>query len=114
LSDAQLRPYQAKDIQITMSLRRKSATIDMKRASVRTIAGETEVDHAIATLVLAFSTDPVARWMYDARINICGTSPDCSKLLARPRSNQEQRIEPATVLGWRHGFLRVFTLTMAA
>ena len=39
--------------------------MDMKRASVRTVAGETEVDHAIATLVLAFSTDPVARWMYE-------------------------------------------------
>ena len=39
--------------------------MEMKLASVRTVAGETEVDHAIATLVLAFSTDPVARWMYD-------------------------------------------------
>jgi ribosomal protein S18 acetylase RimI-like enzyme len=29
------------------------------------IAGEAEVDHAFATLVLAFGTDPVARWMYD-------------------------------------------------
>jgi GNAT superfamily N-acetyltransferase len=32
---------------------------------VATIAGDAEVDHAIATLVLAFVTDPVARWMYD-------------------------------------------------
>jgi hypothetical protein len=32
---------------------------------VGTIAGEAEVDHAVATLVLAFGTDPVARWMYD-------------------------------------------------
>ena len=39
--------------------------MDTKRANVRTIAGETEVDHAIATLALAFSADPVARWMYD-------------------------------------------------
>jgi ribosomal protein S18 acetylase RimI-like enzyme len=29
------------------------------------MAGDTEVDHAIATLVLAFGADPVARWMYD-------------------------------------------------
>jgi GNAT superfamily N-acetyltransferase len=36
-----------------------------KPAFVATIAGDTEVDHAIATLVLAFGTDPVARWMYD-------------------------------------------------
>ena len=32
--------------------------------SAATIAGETEINHAIATLVLAFGTDPVARWMY--------------------------------------------------
>jgi GNAT superfamily N-acetyltransferase len=36
-----------------------------KAASVVTIAGDAEVDHAIATLALAFGTDPVARWMYD-------------------------------------------------
>jgi hypothetical protein len=35
-----------------------------KAASVVTIAGDAEVDHAVATLVLAFGTDPVARWMY--------------------------------------------------
>jgi ribosomal protein S18 acetylase RimI-like enzyme len=29
------------------------------------VAGTSEFDHAIAKLVLAFSTDPVARWMYD-------------------------------------------------
>jgi GNAT superfamily N-acetyltransferase len=37
----------------------------MKPSDVATIAGDAEVDHAIATLVLAFATDPVARWMYD-------------------------------------------------
>jgi len=37
----------------------------MTPLEVATIAGDAEVDHAIATLVLAFSTDPVARWMYD-------------------------------------------------
>ena len=37
----------------------------MKPPSVVTIAGDAEVDHAIATLVLAFGADPVARWMYD-------------------------------------------------
>jgi GNAT superfamily N-acetyltransferase len=31
---------------------------------IATIAGDAQVDHAIATLVLAFVTDPVARWMY--------------------------------------------------
>jgi ribosomal protein S18 acetylase RimI-like enzyme len=32
---------------------------------VETIAGEAAFDHAIARLVLAFVTDPIARWMYD-------------------------------------------------
>jgi GNAT superfamily N-acetyltransferase len=39
--------------------------MDMKSAGVATIAGDVEVEHAIATLVLAFVSDPVARWMYD-------------------------------------------------
>jgi GNAT superfamily N-acetyltransferase len=37
----------------------------MKPPNVATIAGDAQVDHAIATLVLTFCTDPVARWMYD-------------------------------------------------
>ena len=43
----------------------KWTTVDTKAASVATIAGGAEIDHAIGTLVLAFGTDPVARWMYD-------------------------------------------------
>jgi GNAT superfamily N-acetyltransferase len=39
--------------------------MDMKPPRVATIAGDTEIDQAIATLVLAFGTDPVARWMSD-------------------------------------------------
>jgi GNAT superfamily N-acetyltransferase len=39
--------------------------MDTKPPRVATIAGDAEVDHAIATLVLAFGADPVARWMYD-------------------------------------------------
>src|SRR5215831_3417155 len=39
--------------------------MDMKPRRVATIAGGAEVDHAIATLVLAFVADPIARWMYD-------------------------------------------------
>ena len=38
--------------------------MDMQLPIVATIAGAAEIDHAIATLVLAFGTDPVARWMY--------------------------------------------------
>jgi ribosomal protein S18 acetylase RimI-like enzyme len=37
----------------------------MTSLGVATIGADAQVDHAIATLVLAFSTDPVARWMYD-------------------------------------------------
>jgi hypothetical protein len=37
----------------------------MNLPRVATIAGDAEIEHAIATLVLAFATDPVARWMYD-------------------------------------------------
>jgi uncharacterized protein (TIGR02246 family) len=37
----------------------------LKPRSVVTIDGDCEVDHAVATLVLAFDSDPVARWMYD-------------------------------------------------
>src|SRR5215469_11678293 len=39
--------------------------MDMTPLGLATIGGDAEVDHAIATLVLAFVTDPVARWMYD-------------------------------------------------
>jgi ribosomal protein S18 acetylase RimI-like enzyme len=35
-----------------------------RSSAVASIAGESEVDQAIATLVVAFGTDPVARWMY--------------------------------------------------
>jgi hypothetical protein len=76
-----------------MPLPIRNITMDMKAASVATIAGDAEVDHAIATLVLAFSTDPVARWMYDD-------------------PQQEQRSVPATALASRSGFHRVFTAMM--
>ena len=35
-----------------------------KLADVATVVGEPEIDRAVATLVLAFSSDPLARWMY--------------------------------------------------
>jgi hypothetical protein len=43
----------------------KWTTVDTKAASVATVAGDAEIDHAIGTLVLTFGTDPVARWIYD-------------------------------------------------
>ena len=42
----------------------KTRRMDTEPNGVATIAGDADVDHAIATLVMAFSTDPVARWMY--------------------------------------------------
>jgi GNAT superfamily N-acetyltransferase len=39
--------------------------MDIKPSRVTAIAGDAEVRHAIATLVLAFGADPVARWMYE-------------------------------------------------
>ena len=38
--------------------------MDIRPPRVATSAGDAEIDHGIATLVLAFGTDPVARWMY--------------------------------------------------
>jgi len=40
-------------------------TRNQVNSSVETIAGAGEIDRAIAKLVLAFGTDPVARWIYD-------------------------------------------------
>ena len=37
--------------------------MDIKPSRVTAIAGDAEVDHTIATLVLAFGADPVARWV---------------------------------------------------
>jgi hypothetical protein len=39
--------------------------MDMNRPKVVTVTDDADVDRAIATLVLAFSADPVARWMYN-------------------------------------------------
>ena len=39
--------------------------MDIKPLKVATIAGDAVGDQAIATLALAFGTDPVARWMCD-------------------------------------------------
>jgi GNAT superfamily N-acetyltransferase len=39
--------------------------MDMNRPKVVTVTEDADVDRAIATLVLAFSADPVARWIYN-------------------------------------------------
>jgi GNAT superfamily N-acetyltransferase len=42
----------------------RSTAVNAEPTDVAKIA-DAEVEHAIATLVLAFDTDPVARWMYE-------------------------------------------------
>src|SRR5258708_26410001 len=36
-----------------------------RQVVIATISSTSDIDHAIARLVLAFASDPVARWMYD-------------------------------------------------
>jgi GNAT superfamily N-acetyltransferase len=38
--------------------------MEKKPSVVATTIGDAEIDHAIATLVLSFATDPIARWRY--------------------------------------------------
>jgi ribosomal protein S18 acetylase RimI-like enzyme len=42
----------------------RNIAVDIKPSRVASITGDAEIERAIATLVLAFATDPVARWMY--------------------------------------------------
>jgi hypothetical protein len=58
--------------------------MDMTPPGVATIAGDAEVDHAIATLVLAFVTDPVARWMYDVPDRYLLHIPRLFRALGKP------------------------------
>jgi GNAT superfamily N-acetyltransferase len=39
---------------------------NMTQSKTRTLSGDAEINHAIATLVSAFAADPIARWMYHA------------------------------------------------
>src|SRR5690348_16481397 len=40
--------------------------MDIKPSRVATVVGDIKIDHALATLVLDFGTDPIARWLYGA------------------------------------------------
>jgi hypothetical protein len=84
----------------------------IKPLGVAAIAGDAQVDHAIATLVLAFVTDPVARWMYDDPHQYCCTFLGYSAPSDQARLKQEQRSAPATALGSRFGCRRAFTEKM--
>jgi hypothetical protein len=85
--------------------------VDMNPPRVVTIAGDAEVDHAIATLALAFGIDPVARWMYDDPHQYLLHIPRLFRALGRSsfELKQGQRSAPPTALGSRSGFHRVFT-----
>jgi len=86
--------------------------MDMKPPSVATIAGDTAIDQAIATLVLAFAADPVARWMYDGPHQYLSHIPRLFRALGTNSFDAEQRSAPMTVLGSRSGCHRVFTAIM--
>jgi GNAT superfamily N-acetyltransferase len=49
----------------TDDFRGRSEARNQTTAAVETLAAASEADRAISTLVQAFGTDPVARWMYD-------------------------------------------------
>lgn len=94
--------------------------MDIKPPSVASIAGDTEIEHAIATLVLAFGADPVARWMYDdphqslIGVEVLHRNKGCGAALLEYRLRQcDQEHLPAylwssnpqnTSLYERHGF----------
>jgi hypothetical protein len=87
--------------------------MNMKPPRLATIAGEADVDHAIAMLVLAFGTDPVARWMYDDPHQYLLHIPRLFRASEQVRLKQEQRSAPTTALGSRSGSHRAF-LAMTA
>ena len=58
--------------------------MDMTPPGVATIGCDAEVDHAIATLVLALVTDPVARWMYDVPDRYLLHIPRLFRALGKP------------------------------
>jgi hypothetical protein len=57
-----------------------------------TLSGDAEINEAIATLVLAFAANTVARWMYRPRITIFEISLDSFVRLERVRLKQVRRI----------------------
>jgi hypothetical protein len=70
----------------------------MISAEIATIAGDAEIDYAIATLALAFGADPVARWMYHEPNGYLCISLTYSARLEKARLKQVQRTALATAL----------------
>lgn len=63
-------------------LRSEYCSRDQTSSAVETIVGASDADRAIATLILAFGTDPVARWMYDDPDEYLGHIPRLFQALA--------------------------------
>ena len=66
----------------------------MENLRTATLSGDAEINEAIATLVLAFAADPVARWMYRPRITIFDIPSTVFARLERVRLKQVRRIAP--------------------
>ena len=79
--------------------------MDMKSPKVAAIAGDVGIDHAIAILVLAFATAPVARWMYNDPHQYLLHIP---RLFRASEQALLKRSAPTTASGSRSGYHQVF------
>jgi hypothetical protein len=82
--------------------------MDTNPPRVVTIEDDAEIDRAIATLVLTFGTDPVARWMYADPHQYLLHILDYSEPSKQARLQREPRSSPMTASGSLSGFQRVF------
>jgi hypothetical protein len=83
--------------------------MDMTLPGVATIGGDAEVDHAIATLVLAFVTDPVARWMYENPHQYLLHIPRLFRALGTSSFAAGAAQRTSDGLGSRFGYRQAFT-----
>jgi len=91
--------------------RSRFETRNQTSSAVKTIASAGEVDRAIAKLVLAFGTDPVARWMYENPHDYLLHIPRLFRALGKARLKQGRRNAPATAMVSRFGFRWAFAVT---
>ena len=90
--------------------RNRCETRNQTISAVETIAGASEVDRSIAKLVLAFGTDPVARWMhgdsYDHLLHIPRLFRAREELVKEGARNA-----PTRAMASRFGFGRALAVT---
>jgi ribosomal protein S18 acetylase RimI-like enzyme len=77
-----------------------------------TLSGDAEINEAIATLVLSFAADTVARWMYRPRITIFDIPSTVFARLERVRLKQVRCIARSTERESQFGFPRECTATL--